>query len=150
MNPTPRSLAARAALRVAFAVLALGVAASPARALEDKAQQSCLNAVTKGFAAMTKAEAKEAAICIKLASMEALPQPSVEACIAADAKGKVAGSRTKAAAAIAKACTKAPSFGTSDLTGATAVSGASGVRTALLRSRPAKPSRSSRTRLSTV
>lgn len=112
-----------------MAILAL---AAPAQALQSKAQQGCILAVHKGFTAVAKAEAREAASCLKAAALGELAQPNIADCIAADAKGKIAGATAKATTSIPDACGEAPDFGIGDLTGAAAVAAAAGTRLDLL------------------
>jgi len=128
-RPFSRILARIGRPLLAIAILA---PASPALALQTRDQQACINTVHKAFAAVAKAESREAAACVKAASLGGLAQPTVAACIAADAKGKIAGAGAKATASIAKACSEAPDFGPSDFTGASAVATASGVRLEIL------------------
>jgi hypothetical protein len=108
-------------------------AASAAPALESDEQQDCLVAADDAFAAIQKAEARLTTACWKAAATGKLLEPTVEACIEADAGGKLAAASTKGAAAVANACPTSPGFGLSDLSGTTTVSNAQGRMTPLLR-----------------
>jgi hypothetical protein len=104
----------------------------PVLAAQTAGQRGCIVASHKGFTAVAKAEAKLAAACVKAAASGKLEDPTIEACVLADSKGKVAKASTKAMEKIAAACVEAPDFGAADLTGAAAVAQASGVRLAIL------------------
>jgi hypothetical protein len=119
-------------LATVFAGAGVLAIATPALALQSKAQQACINAVHKGFAAVAKAEAREAASCVKAAALGELMQPTVAGCIAADANGKIAAAASKATASIPDKCGEAPDFGAGDLTGAAAVAAAAGTRLEIL------------------
>ena len=94
--------------------LALGVAvlaAGPAFAQLSKDDQGCINEVNKGLGKLVKTVNKEAQGCIKDQSNE--KNPSAQACIDADAKGKVAKAEGKNVDGAIKKCTAA-SAGTID------------------------------------
>lgn len=131
MTPTSRPTPLPAARRLAaatLAALALNCLASPALALQSKAQQACILTVHKAFAAVAKAEAREAASCLKAAALGDLVQPTVVDCIDADVRSKVAAARAKAAARVQDKCEESPDFGPADSTGAAAVTAAGATR----------------------
>jgi hypothetical protein len=77
--------------------------------LQTGGQQACLNGVNKAGAAVTKTQGKEHLACLKGAGKGDVAD--AQACLTADAKGKVGKARGKTAAAAAKSCTPPPSFG---------------------------------------
>lgn len=118
--------------KVVAAAALLLLVNGPVLAAQTAGQRGCIVASHKGFTAVAKAEAKLAAACVKAAASGKLEDPTIEACVLADSKGKVAKASTKAMEKIAAACAEAPDFGATDLTGAAAVAQASGVRLAIL------------------
>lgn len=94
-------------------ILAMACAASPVAAqVQSAAQQKCLGTLAKGAAKIAKTRFKDYQGCLKSASLSQ-PNgcPGVEACIAADLTGKVAGSLAKFEEAEKKTCLTAPDFG---------------------------------------
>ena len=121
MNHSSRSgrWAVRSGALLAAATLLASAATSHAAAPTD-AQAACLLAVNKAVASIAKTEGKNVSGCVKAAASGKLVQPTIEGCVDADAKGKVLKAHQRAQASIVKACTEAPDFGTTDLTGAAA------------------------------
>lgn len=113
---------------LAVTAMLLGTATASHAAAPNAAQAACLLAANKAIASVAKAEGKNVAGCVKAAPAGKLVEPTISACIDGDAKGKVAKAHEKAAASVAKACTEAPPFGVSDLTGATLSTQSAGVR----------------------
>lgn len=117
----------------ALASLLLFAAAAPAALpVQTPEQQACIRATNRAFVRVAAAEAKLASACIKAVAGGKAVHASVEACIAADTKGKVASAAAKAGDAVTKACSSAPDFGAADQTGAAAVAAASGAREEIL------------------
>jgi hypothetical protein len=85
--------------------------------LQTGDQQKCLNAVNKDGAAVAKEQGKENVACVKGAGKGTLTG-TAQACLTADAKGKVAKRKSKTTADETKSCTPPPDFG---FTGAAAV-----------------------------
>jgi hypothetical protein len=77
--------------------------------VQSSPQQACLNAVNKNGAAVAKTQGKENVGCVKAAG-KAGPT-GAQACLTADAKGKVAKAKGKTTAAETKSCGAPPSFG---------------------------------------
>ena len=86
-------------------------------ALQTSGQQACLNTVNKDGAAVAKEQGKANIACVKGGGKGTLIG-TAQACLTADAKGKVAKRKSKTVADETKSCTTAPDFG---FTGATAV-----------------------------
>jgi len=76
-------------------------------------QQKCVNALNKGAAKIAAAQGKLSASCLKDAGKGKLPSgQSADACLVADAKGKVAGAAAKIAADYTDRCIDdPPTFG---------------------------------------
>jgi predicted dienelactone hydrolase len=83
---------------------------------ETKEQQGCINELNKGLEQVSKAQAKDIAKCIKDGAMGKLPQgQTIEDCVLADTKGKIAKARQKMATKAADGCTAPlPDFGPTD------------------------------------
>ena len=95
----------------ALALVLLSAAVAAAQLNGD--EQKCVNALNKDAAKLAKAQGKENAACLKSAGKGKLPPgQSADACLLADAKGKVAGVQGRIAADHAALCTvDPPSFG---------------------------------------
>ena len=131
-NHSPRPTRPGLGARMLAAAALLFLIDGPVLAEQTAGQRACVLASHKGFTAVAKAEAKLAAACVKAAASGRLEDPTIEDCVLADAKDKVAKASTKAMEKIAAACTEAPDFGAADQTGAAAVAAAAGVRLAIL------------------
>jgi cysteine-rich repeat protein len=94
-----------------FVSLLLAAGAPQAQAQLNKAEQTCVNAVNKAGAKVAATQGKDNAACVKAGGSGNLDNPTVDACIAADNKGKVAGAQTKTTEAAASKCPDPPSFG---------------------------------------
>jgi hypothetical protein len=97
-------------------VLQAGEAAAEAL---SKPEQKCVKKNNKSLAKMAKVQGKEHTACLKKAAKGKLAT-TIEACLTADAKGKVAKARAKTTKQVPKACAASPDFGIVDPTGATA------------------------------
>jgi hypothetical protein len=73
-------------------------------------QQKCLNAINKDGSAVARTQGKESIGCLKAAGKGTLVG-TAQACLTADAKGKVGKAKNKTTADETKNCTPAPSFG---------------------------------------
>jgi hypothetical protein len=62
---------------------------------QNEAQQSCINELNKGLAKVAKAQGKDLSTCLKNASKGKLGAQTIEACLTADNKGKVAKAKQK-------------------------------------------------------
>jgi len=78
---------------------------------QGKDQQKCINQVNKNFAKVAEAQGKEACECIKRASKGLLQGQTVEGCMTADGKGKLARARQKTLAKELSSCGTLPDFG---------------------------------------
>jgi cysteine-rich repeat protein len=74
-------------------------------------QQKCVNAMNKAAAKVAATQGKENSGCIKAGTTENLDNPTVDACLTADNKGKVASAQTKASEAQMKSCGAPPPYG---------------------------------------
>jgi cysteine-rich repeat protein len=74
-------------------------------------QQKCVNAMNKAAAKLAATQGKENSGCIKAGTTENLDNPTVDACLTADNKGKVGKAQTKATEAQAKSCGVPPPYG---------------------------------------
>jgi cysteine-rich repeat protein len=84
---------------------------------QDKGQQKCINALNKNFAKVAKAQGKDVIKCIKdYAKGKSLaPATSLEGCLTADRKGKVAKAAGRTDSDEITRCTAtAPDFGVTD------------------------------------
>src|SRR5689334_4014834 len=95
-------------LSASILALALLVPGSPALAAQSKDQQSCVNSLNKAGAKVGATQGKLNSSCVKDGGAGNLDQPTVDACITADAKGKVSGAQSKTTDAQAK-CKAVPS-----------------------------------------
>ena len=77
---------------------------------ESADQQACLNKLNKDGAGVAKAQGKEHVSCLKKAG-KGLVTGTVQACLTADAKGKVQKKKDKTTADQAGSCGTAPDFG---------------------------------------
>jgi len=92
--------------------------------VQTRAQQRCIVALNTVAARIAEAEAKLFVLCLKDAGSGKLAAgQTVQSCVAADAKGKVARARTSLAAYGAKRCAEPPSFGPTVVTLDTAFDG---------------------------
>ena len=78
-------------------------------ALESDGQK-CVNEINKRFVGVLKSVSKEASGCVK-ARAKGKSTDSLEACVDADAKGKIAKARAKLSSGDEKRCGSVPSFG---------------------------------------
>ncbi len=80
---------------------------------QNEDQQRCINQLNKGFAKVAKAQGRENARCIRAAGKGSVA--SAEACLTADARGKVAKAKNKNSRGEIKRCTGfTPDFGSTD------------------------------------
>lgn len=98
-----------AIVSMAAALVAMNVLGAWAQ-LQSKTQQACLNGLNKDGAAVAKAQGREHVGCVRSAGKGTLVG-TAQACLTADAKGKVAKAGTRTSAAEAKSCGAAPDFG---------------------------------------
>ncbi len=106
----------RAAAALLFICCALPAAAQPL----TKEARRCVKAVDKGTAALAKAQGSIGLDCFKQAAAGDLGAvPTVEACLAGDAKGRLAKGRELALSAEALRCSapQLPGFGVPELSG---------------------------------
>src|SRR5688572_30712422 len=96
-----------------FVSVLLTAGAPPARAQDlTKDEQTCVNALNKAGAKVASTQGKENSGCVKAGGSENLDNPTVDACIAADNKGKVAGAQSKTTdAQLSKCAGVTPDFG---------------------------------------
>jgi hypothetical protein len=90
---------------------------SPAVALADplpKEAQRCLAAINEKSLKLAKILGKEQARCLRAAGRDALGGQTLEECLAADPKGKVARAASKLASKAEKLCENGPPFGNQD------------------------------------
>ncbi len=76
---------------------------------QSTAQQKCINGLNKAGAKLAKTQGKASLACIKAAGRGREPDP--QACLSADAGGKVASARAKLVRARERNCTELPDFG---------------------------------------
>jgi len=76
----------------------------------DKPSQACVNAMNKGAAKVSSAQAKENTGCIKQASRQEPAGTGAEACLVADQRGKIARAHAKTLAGETRSCDVTPSF----------------------------------------
>jgi|GEM_PF-1143923 len=91
-----------------------GVAALGLARAQEKDQQNCINALNKNLAKVAKAQGKSICDCIKdFAKGQSLtPAATLEVCLTADRKGKVAKAQSKTQSDEAKKCSAiTPDFG---------------------------------------
>lgn len=98
-------------LMTVAAVSGLVLASTSTFAQQSSAQQKCLNAINKDGAAVAKTQGKESIGCLKSAGKGVLTGPAVQACLTADAKGKVQKAKDKTSADQTKNCGTAPTIG---------------------------------------
>ncbi|MBY0278699.1 hypothetical protein K2Z84_25475 [Candidatus Binatia bacterium] len=79
-------------------------------AQQNTDQQKCLNAINKDGALVAKAQGKASVACVKDAGTGKLVG-TADACLTADAKGKIAKAKGKTLSDETKSCGTAPSFG---------------------------------------
>jgi hypothetical protein len=84
------------------------------RTLQTKTQQICINELNKGFAKVVKAQGKDMGACLKNGSMRKLGVQSIEECLSADNRGKVAKTKQKMLSKAGPKCTQAPGMGPND------------------------------------
>jgi hypothetical protein len=84
-----------------------------ARAL-PRAAQKCMNEINKSFARVAKAQCKEMRDCIKLGSANRLGSQSIEECLSADYKTKVAQARARTLDVSSDTCGGMLDFGPTD------------------------------------
>ncbi len=75
-----------------------------AEAQIPKAQQSCINALNKGYAKVAKTQDKEICSCLKSGAAGTLVEPTVDACTTADPKLKLDKAKSKTLDAESKRC----------------------------------------------
>jgi hypothetical protein len=97
-------------LRATTALALLLATAATAPAQQSKDQQKCLNTVNKDGSLVAKAQGKANVGCVKDAGSGKLVG-TAEACLTADAKGKLQKAKDKTVADAAKSCGVAPTFG---------------------------------------
>ncbi len=102
----------RDAMVTTAAVIGLFLLTAPTGAFAQlgASQQKCLNAVNKDGSAVARTQGKESIGCLKAAGKGTLVG-TAQACLTADAKGKVGKAKNKTTADETKNCTPAPSFG---------------------------------------
>jgi hypothetical protein len=112
----------RSFLPVIVAALALAAAnvIGAFAQVQSKGQQACVNGLNRAGAAVAKAQGREHLGCVRSAGKGTLVGPA-QACLTADAKGKVAKASAKTVTAETKSCGTAPDYG---YVGATAVNAA--------------------------
>jgi hypothetical protein len=77
-------------------------------------QEGCINELNKGFGKVAKTQGKDIGKCIKDGSKGKLVAQSIEECITADNKGKVAKAQQKTVSKASPLCSPPPDFGPSD------------------------------------
>ena len=84
--------------------------------VQSKDQQQCIVTLNQGLASVAKAQAKDICTCIKAATKGKLSGQTLEQCMTADNKGKVAKARSKLDKKRAGKCLQDdfPSFGVND------------------------------------
>ena len=95
-----------------FSLFSLGFARA-----QEKDQQKCINALNKNLAKVAKAQGKSICDCIKdfAKGQDLAPAATLEICLGADRKGKVAKAQSKTESDEAKNCSgSAPDFGATD------------------------------------
>jgi hypothetical protein len=87
-----------------------------APATQEKQQQKCIVTLNKNFAKVAKTQGKESNACIKNESKEKLGAQTLEQCLTADLKQKVADAKAKTVSKAAKDCdpNDPPDFGATD------------------------------------
>lgn len=98
------------ALFAAATTLLVLASGAGAFAQESTAQQKCLNLLNRDGAAVAKQQGLESVACVKGAAAGKLTG-TAQACLTADAKGKVQKKKDKTASDDGKLCTVAPGFG---------------------------------------
>lgn len=97
-------------IRILVATLALPVAAAASAGAQQSAdQQKCINALNAGAAKMGQIQGKENVGCLANAAKGKLTG-SAQACLGADARGKVAMQQGKLDSAVTKKCAEAPTI----------------------------------------
>jgi hypothetical protein len=91
--------------------LGLALCAAPALGQDE---QGCINELNKGFAKVAKTQGKDIGKCIKDGSKGKLVAQSIEQCLTADNKGKVAKAKQKTISKASPLCSVPPDFGPSD------------------------------------
>ena len=91
--------------------LGLVLCAAPALGQDE---QGCINELNKGFGKVAKTQGKDIGKCIKDGSKGKLVAQSIEECITADNKGKVAKAKQKTISKASPLCSVPPDFGPSD------------------------------------
>jgi hypothetical protein len=81
---------------------------------QSPVQQNCINELNKGFAKVAKAQGKDIVACVKNGSKGKLGAQSIEECLTADNKGKVAKAVQKTLAKAPPKCSQPPDFGATD------------------------------------
>jgi hypothetical protein len=93
----------------AAAIILLASATSAPAQIQSPAQQKCLNALNKDGAAVARTQGKENVGCVKTAGKTTTT--GAQACLAADAKGKVGKAQAKTSADETKLCGTPPGIG---------------------------------------
>jgi hypothetical protein len=78
--------------------------------VQTKGQQACVNGLNRAGAAVAKAQGREHVGCVRSAGKGTLVG-TAQACLGADAKGKVAKAAAKTVTAETKSCGTAPDYG---------------------------------------
>jgi hypothetical protein len=77
-------------------------------------QQNCINELNKGLAKVAKAQGKNIVACLKNGSKGRLGVQTIEACLTADSKRKVAKAKQQTLSKAGPKCTQAPGIGPND------------------------------------
>jgi hypothetical protein len=81
---------------------------------QTSTQQLCINELNKGLAKVAKTQGKDIGACVKNGSKGKLGAQSIEECLTADNKGKVAKAKQKLLSKAGPKCTEAPGVGAND------------------------------------
>jgi hypothetical protein len=81
---------------------------------QNDAQQSCINELNKGLGKVAKAQGKDLYACLKNGAKGRLGAQTIEACLTADNKGKVAKAKQQTFTKAPPKCTDPPDFGATD------------------------------------
>jgi len=114
--PIGRRLCVVAALHIVAVGLGLPPVVARAQPLGKEAQK-CVGVANKGLAKLMKSQGKEIAGCLKSGATGKLTT-SIDDCLTADSRGRIAKAQAASEAKVAKACADPPAFGSADPTGA--------------------------------
>jgi hypothetical protein len=81
---------------------------------QNEAQQSCINELNKGLGKVAKAQGKNLYTCLKNGAKGRLGVQTIEACLTADKRGKVAKAKQQTLAKARPKCAEPPDFGATD------------------------------------